>query len=107
MAEWAEAGLSHVLSQIASVYPEADAKIREQEDKRAVSGLSDDSEYILTNTRKRGAPRNADYDKAYQNILNGMDPETAFQKYTSELEKVMPGDWNNFRRAMNSRATKR
>ncbi len=102
MAEWAEAGFSYVLSQIAEAYPKADAKIREQEDKRAVSGLSDNSEYILTNTRKRGAPRNADYDEAYQNTLNGMDIGTAFQKYASELE-IMAGDWNNFRRAMNRR----
>ena len=67
MAEWAEAGFPYVLSQIAESYPEADAKIREQEDERLVFGLSDDSEYILTNTRKRGAPRNADCDEAQHN----------------------------------------
>ena len=38
----------NVLAQISTAYPEAEAKIREQEDKRVVSGSSDsDQPYIL------------------------------------------------------------
>jgi len=100
-------GFSYVLTKIAEAYPEAEAKIREQEDQRVVSGSPDsDQSYVLRGTRKRGRPRVFGYDDAYQNILDGMDMETAFDKYMSAVENVMPDDWNNFRRAMNRRKEK-
>ena len=100
-------GFSLLLNKIAEAYPEVEAKIREQEDKRVVSGSPDsDQPYVLTGTRKRGRPRVAGYDEAYQNVLDGMDMETAFDKYMSTVQNPIADDWSNFRRAMNRRKKK-
>ena len=92
---------------IAESYPQLEAKIRELEEKRIVTPTDDYDEvelHILRGiSRKPGRPTDIGFDDAYQNILDGMDMETAFDKYLCTVELPMPGDWNNFRRAMNRR----
>ena len=54
---------------------------------------------------KRGRQRDPDYDKAYENIVNGMGQEEAFQVYAGEAgkHKRTRADRHNFSRAMRDR----
>ena len=98
---------SRILTKIAEAYPEARSQLQAAQEQQFI-----DNPYTPTaNIRalKRGKRSDPDYDKAYQNIVNGMDREEAFQVYAAEKapdHEVTSIDRRNFHRAMRDRKKK-
>ena len=101
---WALVCFSYVLKQIANAYPEAHAPIKRQNEEQYLDDSTRPT--VEMPTGKRGRLSNADYDKAYENIKNGMSLQDAYEIFKQTVKYPDKTLWGNFRRAMNRRAKK-
>ena len=97
---YALGAFSEVLTRIGEYYPEVLIEMQEAQDGQFIGNQL----ARVTNipAMKRGRKGDPDYDKAYQNIINGMGRDEAFRAYLGQTnkQKSMTAHKRNFERAM-------